>query len=193
MSQASRHRSYAERLLSARRKRKFAGKFILAVIALALLRTFVFQVYRVGGGDMEPALRQGDLVLVFPALDGATTVFGKLPGISPPQRGRIVLVFPDRPPNETWAFFAWDSIARFFTLQKYSPLKVKYGAELADPVFARVADPPADTVLGTDEWYLLADNRNAPVASALRGPYSRASIAGRVVLVFWPPSRMGFK
>lgn len=148
MSRGSRHRSYTERLFALRRRRAAAGRIVLIIIALAILRAFFFQVYRLGDERMAPSLRTGDIVLVFPGFDGPSTLFGKLPAISPPDRGRLVIAYPERPPDVTWLYLAWDSLARFFTLQRYSPFEHRYGKALSEPVLARVIGLPGDTLRG---------------------------------------------
>ena len=45
--------------------------------------------------------------------------------------------------------------------------------------------------LGHDQYFVLGDNRSASQDSRVFGPVPRAAIFARVVLIFWPLSRLG--
>jgi len=49
----------------------------------------------------------------------------------------------------------------------------------------------ADITLGTDEYYVLGDNRTSSSDSRSWGPLDGARIVGRVVFRYWPPRSLG--
>lgn len=146
MTLLSRHRSYTERILAARRRRKAAARAILVLVIIACVRGFLAQAYAVDTASMQPALSMGDVVLSFPLPVGAVTIFGKLPRLTDIGRGELLIVDPAPVPTERWAFRAWDSIARFLTLQRYSPMARRYGRDAALKGVYRVIGLPGDTL-----------------------------------------------
>ena len=146
MSILSRHRSYTEKVLASRKRRKIAGRVLLVLIVVSLVRSLVLQSFTVDSRSMLPALSPGDIVLSFPLPLGAVTLFGKLPRLTDPRRGELVIVAPDPIPSESAAFRAWDSVARFFTFQRFSPMAFRYGEGTDSPGVYRVIGLPGDTI-----------------------------------------------
>lgn len=146
MAFSNRHRSYTEKVMTARKRRRGLRKVLLVLLAVGLVRTFFLQSYKVDATSMRPALAPGDRVLSFPLPVGAATLFGKLPRITDLKRGELVVLAPDPIPTESWWFGAWDSLARFFTLQYYSPLARRHGLSLTSPGLYRVVGLPGDAI-----------------------------------------------
>jgi len=142
----SRHRSYTEKVLAKRRRIRTLGKIVLFFLLLGVMRTFFIQSFTLRSTNMEPSLYKGDSLLSFPLPLGAKTLFGKLPPLSNLRRGELVLVDPDPVPNTSWAFRTWDSLARFFTLQRYSPSAERYGKNESSPGVYRVIALPGDKI-----------------------------------------------
>ncbi|HWP68117.1 MAG TPA: S26 family signal peptidase, partial [Rectinemataceae bacterium] len=140
------HRSFTEKVLASRKRRKTAGKILLVILCISLVRAFFLQSYKISSTIMEPGLVPGDLVVSFPLPLGAVTLFGKLPPIDTPKRGELVLVRPDALPVQSAWSNAWDSVIRFFTFQQVSPSALRYGERLAVPGVYRVIGLPGDTI-----------------------------------------------
>lgn len=140
------HRSYTEKLFAARRRRKFLARLAVFLTFIALFRSFVIQSWTISSPAMGPALEAGDRVFVSALLYGPKTLFGRLPSIARPDRGDIVLVEGPALPFESGWTRALDSIARFFTFQRWSPLGKKYGAALSSPTLCRVVGLPGDSL-----------------------------------------------
>lgn len=146
MALFSRHRSYTEKVLAKRRRRRFLGRIILFLLIIAFFRTFFIQSFTLRSNSMEPLLTKGTSILVFPLPFGARTWFGKTPVLSEIKRGELVLVNPDAIPSVDRFFALWDSLARFFSLQRYSPIAQRYGAAETSPGIYRVVGLPGDRV-----------------------------------------------
>ena len=140
------HRSFTEKVLLSRKRRKILGKILLVILCISVTRAFFLQSYGVSSTLMEPGLVPGDVVVSFPLPLGASTLFGKLPPVDTPKRGELVLVKPDALPLQSGWFGAWDTIVRFFTLQRVSPLALRYGERLALPGIYRIVGLPGDTI-----------------------------------------------
>lgn len=122
------------------------GKLLLVLLVISLVRALLFQTYRVEFNSMQPALAEGDRIVSFPLPVGAVTIFGKLPRLTTIERGELLIVSPDSFPTESPWFLAWDSLARFFTLQYYSPMGSRYGNDAVSPGVYRVVGLPGDTI-----------------------------------------------
>ena len=146
MSLFSRHRSYTEKVMAARKRMRALGKVLLVLLVVSLVRALLIQTYRVGTTSMQPTLVPGDRIVSFPLPVGAVTIFGKLPRITDMERGEMVIVSPDPFPTESPWFLAWDSVARFFTFQYYSPMGSRYGDDAASPGVYRLIGLPGDTI-----------------------------------------------
>lgn len=142
----SRHLSYTEKVLTARKRRRAIGRAIGFLLFIAFVRTFFIQSYKVTTASMQPALATGDLVLASPAFYGPKTIFGKLAPVASPGRGELVVVSPDALPIEGKWFRLWDAAARFFSFQRFSPLAVRYGRDFSSYCICRVVGIPGDTL-----------------------------------------------
>jgi signal peptidase I len=95
---------------------------------------------------MAPTVLPGDRLIATPLAFGPRTIFGKLPGVSKPERGDIVIVDPpyvEKP--GFWGMLA-DSIVRFFTFQLVSLEGRGGGRSLSGPSLERIIGLPGDTV-----------------------------------------------
>lgn len=157
---------------------------LLGGVLLALLfKILLFQTYKVESLSMEPTLHPGDRLFCIrisspPSKSlprGAIVVF--TPPVPPPTEyvkrvvglpGERVSVedghvrIDGRPLEEPWAF--WDT-------------SVPSGS------------PHLSVTLGTDEWFLMGDNRNHSSDSRSFGPVPGRSLASRCLAIYWPPQR----
>jgi|SRR5579884_79483 signal peptidase I len=147
------------------------------------------------GQSMEPALRDGDHLLISRLAYRLTS----------PRRGDLVLV-------RTWASAAGrpECIKRIVGLP-HERISVRAGAvavngrSLPEPY----RTPPADHAeaealqvrlaftragewtLSSDEYFLLGDNRAASTDSRDLGPVRRAALSGKAIYRYAPPERRG--
>lgn len=134
-------------------RHRIAGRVLLVLLVVSLVRSLFLQSYKVDSTMMQPALSHGDTILSFPLPLGAVTLFGKLPRLTDPRRGELVIVEADPIPTESGLFRAWDSVARFFTLQRFSPLAYRYGEGSNSPGVFRVLGLPGDTIRSRGSLY----------------------------------------
>jgi signal peptidase I len=69
------------------------------------------------------------------------------------------------------------------------------GEPYADPVAPGRRDTETRSWprLGGDRYFLVGDNRRQSCDSRVFGPVAKSAVIGRVYLVYWPPSRLGFR
>jgi signal peptidase I len=160
--------------------REVVETLVFTLLIYLLIRTFLFENYRVVGSSMVPTLENGEFLVV-----------NKLGfRLHPPQRGDIIVftdpVSPDRKlikrviglPGETV------EIQDGMILINRQVLDEPY---LEDP---GGSSRPA-SVLPEGEYFVLGDNRNNSSDSRTWGTLSRERIVGKAWLAYWPPPAWG--
>lgn len=83
--------------------REYAEAIIMAVVLVLVVRTFVFQAFRIPTGSMEDTLLVGDFLFVNKFIYGAHVPFTdwQLPAVRSPRRGDIIVFkFPKDPSRD---------------------------------------------------------------------------------------------
>jgi len=197
------------------RLRRYAFVVLIAVALLVLLRAFVVQSFVVPTRSMEPALRGGDRVLVLPsayrfgAVDRGDVIVFDGAGVFEPARapgndllalGRTVVRALGVPVGEHAYVKRVIGLPgeRVACCDAQGRLSVD-GRTLDEPWV--VGQPPSrvrfDVVVPEGKLWVLGDNRadSADSRAHLGDPGGGAvpvdRIVGKVVTVYWPPSRLG--
>jgi signal peptidase I len=160
--------------------REFAETILFTLLIYVVVRTFVFENYRVLGRSMEPTL-ENDQFLVVDKLGYR---------LYDPRRGDIV-VFND-PSNGDRKL-----IKRVVGLPGES-IEIKTGEVLVNgspldeayiPVPWHSSRPPSTIPEG--QYFVLGDNRNNSSDSRSWGMLPRTLIVGKAWLSYWPPGHWG--
>jgi signal peptidase I len=149
-----RRQSYSEAVLGRRKVGRRLGILLLVFICYELLTGLFLSTYLVQSKAMEPTLIPGDRILATPLAFGPRTLFGKLPGVSRPERGDIVIAEANYARRLGFWELLSDSFVRFFTFQLVSPSSSESGHPSADgrdrilsaPLLERVVGLPGDTI-----------------------------------------------
>lgn len=159
---------------------------VLSLALVMLIRTFVIQPFYVKGASMEPNFLDHEYLLI----DEVAFRFRE------PIRGEIVVFRYPRNPRE---FF----IKRVIGLPGETieihdgRVRVTNDEEQGGFVLTETYLEDSFTVgerrvtLGSDEYFLLGDNRDASLDSRIFGPVKRKEFIGRVWFRGWPPDRIG--
>jgi signal peptidase I len=160
--------------------REVVETLVLTLLIYLLVRTFLFENYRVVGASMQPTLENGEFLAV-----------NKLGyRLHEPQRGDII-VFQD--PNAPGRKL----IKRIIglpgeTVEMTNGAVLIDGQALPEPY---LDDPGAYTrapsVVPEDEYFVLGDNRNNSSDSRSWGMLPREDIVGKAWLTYWPPRMWG--
>jgi signal peptidase I len=178
---------------------------VAALVIAIVLKTFLLQAFYIPSESMLPTLQRGDRVIV----EKVGYRFGG------PARGDIVVFERDVAPEENdesvWTKLS-DSIKSLFGLPTAGneDLIKRVIAIEGDTVEGRGADvlvngEPIDddyvdgeatydfppTVVGSDEVFVMGDNRNASEDSRVFGTVPESRIVGKAVVVVWPLGRIG--
>lgn len=157
---------------------------ILSGITIGLVRYFLFKPFYVKGQSMEPNFYEKDYLII----DELSYRFRE------PKRGEVVVF---KAPNGSDFY-----LKRVIGLPG-ERIKIENGKVIIyneanpqglalDEIY--LEDQTLGTVmqtLGSDEYFLLGDNRDASYDSRRFGPISRGALIGRAWLRGWPPARVG--
>jgi signal peptidase I len=156
----------------------------IVVISLAIIvpiRYFLFQPFFVRGASMYPSFASGDYLII--------NEIGYR--IGDPERGDVIVF---RPPQEVKQFYIKRVIGLPGEVVKIEDGKVRVGksegelAELSEEYISDLTPGVTHVTLGSDEYFLLGDNRNASSDSRNWGPLTRDHIIGKALLRAWPVS-----
>ena len=182
----------------ARRKnlREWVVSLLVAVVAVVIVRMFLFTVIRVDGPSMQETLINGDRLIV-------TILDMKLSG---PHRGDVVIChFPGDEPQGNFAQKAWGSIMRDRyvkrviglpgeTLEIRSNVTYINGEALEENY---VVHPPrgdyGPTTIPEGHYLVMGDNRGNSHDGRYGdvGPLPREAMLGKVRLIMWPIGHAG--
>ena len=157
-----------------------------ALVVALLIRAFFLAAFYIPSESMVPTLEKGDRVLV-------NKLSYKLHDV---HRGDVVVF--ERPPNEPDNGIK-DLIKRVVALPgetiEVRDCKVLIdGKALNEPYvksWTRTCTAPAKTI-GSNEVFVMGDNRDDSQDSRFFGPISQDLIVGRAFVVVWPLTHLGW-
>ncbi|MDQ4075906.1 MAG: signal peptidase I [Chloroflexota bacterium] len=163
---------------------EIAETVVLTLLIFVLMRALI-QNYRIEGYSMEPNLHEQQYLIV----NKVAYYFGE------PQRGDVVVFeFPNGAPNAPEK----DYIKRIIGLPgdtvECHPNELLVNGQVIDEPYGpnpgSYTCPP--TTLGSDEYFVLGDNRNQSSDSHSWGPLERRYIIGKAWFLYWPVGDMGW-
>ncbi|MFH2104969.1 MAG: signal peptidase I [Parcubacteria group bacterium] len=162
----------------------------VAIISLAIIvpiRYFLIQPFVVRGSSMEPSFSSGDYLII----DEVSYRFTE------PQRGDVIVFKYPRNPSQYY-------IKRIIGLPGERVLvnggdvivyNTEYpsGIEINEAYLIEEVQTPGtvDTTLGSDEYFVLGDNRTASSDSRVWGELASDEIIGRAWVRGWPVNAVG--
>jgi signal peptidase I len=160
--------------------REFVETLLLTVLIYVLVRTFLFENYRVVGHSMDPTLEDNQYLAV-----------NKLVyRLHKPQRGDII-VFRD--PRSDGRKLIKRVIALPGEVVEIDDGQVFIDGQLLDEPYIQVPGRYSYQAmpLPADEYFVLGDNRNNSSDSHSWGLLPRSAIVGKAWISYWPPALWG--
>jgi signal peptidase I len=162
---------------------------LVAVVLAILLRTFVVGTFSIPSGSMIPTLKIGDRI----AVDKLSMHMGGV------HRGDIIVFRRTQPilcnaPAEQYLVKRVIGVPGDRLSSAGNTILVD-GKPLAQPWLPKddpLTYPIAPVTVPSGQYYVLGDNRAASCDSRFWGEVPRSHIVGRVVLRYWPLSRLHF-
>jgi signal peptidase I len=155
MALLGKRRSFAEAVQGRRRMARRLGALLLLFVCYELLSGLFLSSYAMRSEAMAPTIAPGDRLVATPLAFGPRTLFGKMPGISGPERGDIVVAEPNYARRQGFWEMLLDSFVRFVTFQLVSPARAGPDGILSTPTVQRVVGLPGDSILMEDFVFMV--------------------------------------
>ena len=179
--------------------REWIDSIVVAGILAVLLRTFLFQIYKIPTTSMVPTLLPKDKIFVTKLVYGPKVPFTKLriSGVGKPQRGDVIVFVPPHDRKKTY-------IKRLVGLEgdriliRDGKLYID-GEEVSDPRMSwidyanqgRYAREGKEVVVPEGKYFFLGDNSDNSQDSRFWGFADQEDIVGKALFIWWPPKRIG--
>ncbi len=182
-----------------REVKEWTEAIVVAALLAIVIRTFIFQVYKIPSGSMIPTLMIGDRVIAIKCLYGPIIPFThiKLPKLKDPNRGDvIVFLYPEDPKKH----FVKRLIAKGGeTVEIKSGTVFVNGKPLLDGPFRNITyynmgpygQEGKKITVPPHCYYVLGDNSLVSKDSRFWGFVPEKNLVGKVVFRFWPLTRIG--
>lgn len=158
---------------------------IMALVIVLPIRYFVFQPFFVRGQSMEPNFQNGDYLII----DELSYRFRE------PQRGEVIVF---KYPNDTSQRYIKRVIGLPGETVEIENGKVTVVNQAGEKTLEEAKYLPDNIytagdikkTLGSDEYFVLGDNRAASSDSRRWGTLPQKDIIGRVLIRAWPPTAL---
>ena len=174
--------------------REYAEAILPAIILFLVIRTFLFQAFRIPSASMEDTLAIGDFLFVNKFLYGAKVPFleVRLPGIRDPKPGDIIVF---KYPRDTRKDYIKRCIAVEGQTVEIRDKRVYVDGVLREEPFTKHTDPltrPGDirdylgpVVVPPGHLFMMGDNRDNSSDSRYWGFLDRDLIKGKALFIYW--------
>lgn len=148
--------------------------YVLIIIAVILIRTFIITPVRVDGASMDQTLEDGQILLLYKL---SNINYGDIVVLDEEKEGEIIIKRIIGMPGDTVSI-------------KDNTVYVNDEELEEDYAYGETSDYEEIT-LGDDEYFILGDNRPISKDSRYFGPVKEDEIIGKVNFRLWPFNKFG--
>lgn len=179
--------------------REWIEAIVIAALLAIVLRTFLFQIYKIPTTSMVPTLMPKDRIFVTKLLYGPKVPFTQLriPGFRKPKRGEVVVFIPPHDRKKAY-------IKRLIGLPG-EKLVIKKGnifingKQIVEPPIAfnyyynlgKYAQTEKEIIIPEKQYFFLGDNSLSSLDSRYWGFVDEKDIVGKALFIWWPFKRLG--
>ena len=178
--------------------REWADSIVVAAILAIILRTFLFQIYKIPTTSMVPTLMPGDKIFVSRITYGPRIPFTdiRIKGLRTPKRGDVVVFIPPHDRKKAYIKRLIGLPGDTFTIRKGN-IYIS-GKEVVEPQIARnyyynqgdYGFEDKEIVIPKDSYFFLGDNSISSLDSRFWGFVDKKDIVGKAVFIWWPFNRI---
>jgi signal peptidase I len=148
--------------------------YVLIIIAVILIRTFIITPVRVDGASMDQTLEDGQILLLYKL---ANVDYGDIVVLDEEKEGEIIIKRIIGMPGDTVSI-------------RDNTIYVNGEEVEEDYAYGETSDYEEIT-LDDDEYFILGDNRPISKDSRYFGPVKEDEIIGKVIFRLWPFNKFG--
>ena len=148
--------------------------YVLIIIAVILIRTFIITPVRVDGASMDQTLEDGQILLLYKL---SNIDYGDIVVLDEKKEGEIIIKRIIGMPGDTVSI-------------NDNTVYVN-GEELEEDYAYGETSDYEEITLGDDEYFILGDNRPISKDSRYFGPVKEDEIIGKVIFRLWPFNKFG--
>lgn len=148
--------------------------YVLIIIAVILIRTFIITPVRVDGASMDQTLEDGQILLLYKL---SNIDYGDIVVLDEEKEGEIIIKRIIGMPGDTVSI-------------NDNTVYVN-GEELEEDYAYGETSDYEEITLGDDEYFILGDNRPISKDSRYFGPVKEDEIIGKVIFRLWPFNKFG--
>ena len=148
--------------------------YVLIIIAVILIRTFIITPVRVDGASMDQTLEDGQILLLYKL---SNIDYGDIIVLDEEKEGEIIIKRIIGMPGDTVSI-------------NDNTVYVN-GEELEEDYAYGETSDYEEITLGDDEYFILGDNRPISKDSRYFGPVKEDEIIGKVIFRLWPFNKFG--
>lgn len=148
--------------------------YVLIIIAVILIRTFIITPVRVDGASMDQTLEDGQILLLYKL---ANVDYGDIVVLDEEKEGEIIIKRIIGMPGDTVSI-------------RDNTVYVNGEEVEEDYAYGETSDYEEIT-LDDDEYFILGDNRPISKDSRYFGPVKEDEIIGKVIFRLWPFNKFG--
>lgn len=148
--------------------------YVLIIIAVILIRTFIITPVRVDGASMDQTLEDGQTLLLYKL---ANVDYGDIVVLDEEKEGEIIIKRIIGMPGDTVSI-------------RDNTIYVNGEEVEEDYAYGETSDYEEIT-LDDDEYFILGDNRPISKDSRYFGPVKEDEIIGKVIFRLWPFNKFG--
>ncbi|HIU12093.1 MAG TPA: signal peptidase I [Candidatus Onthocola stercorigallinarum] len=148
--------------------------YVLIIIAVILIRTFIITPVRVDGASMDQTLEDGQILLLYKL---ANVDYGDIVVLDEEKEGEIIIKRIIGMPGDTVSI-------------RDNTIYVNGEEVEEDYAYGETSDYEEIT-LDDDEYFILGDNRPISKDSRYFGPVKEDEIIGKIIFRLWPFNKFG--
>jgi signal peptidase I len=174
--------------------REYAEAILPALVLFLVIRTFLFQAFRIPSSSMEDTLAIGDFLFVNKFLYGAKVPFldVRLPGLRAPEPGDIIVFKFPRDPRKDYikrcvAVEGQTVEIRAKQIYVDGVLRIEPFVKHTDPITrpGDIRDYLGPIVVPKGQLFMMGDNRDNSSDSRYWGFLDRDLIKGKAMFIYW--------
>ena len=174
--------------------REWVEAFIVAAVIVTILRTFLFQIYKIPTKSMVPTLIPKDKIFVTKLLYGPKVPFTKLRihGFGKPKRGEVVVFVPPHDRKKVYikrlVGLPGESV-RIKDGNIYVDGKIVVDSGIAKNIYTNQGEYAEEgrlVLIPEGKYFFLGDNSRHSSDSRFWGFVDEVDIVGKAIFIWWP-------